>query len=101
MKKHLLAVSLLISIQMSYPLNVFADTAIKNPDFGSFRLGDSMKAGQDLAAGEYRLREMQRNQDNHQATDAPTPGSGFDECFSQCKQHTKRTDEQCFDSCKR
>lgn len=91
---------------MSYPLNVFADTAFKNPDFGSFRVGESMKAGQDLAAGEYRLREMQRremqrNQDNPHATDAPTPRSGFDECFSKCKQHTQRTDEQCFDSCKR
>lgn len=31
-----------------------------NPDFGSFRLGESMAAGQDLAANRFRLDEQQR-----------------------------------------
>lgn len=41
-------------------------------------------------------------------SDKPAPsndrserGMNFDECFNKCKQHTKRTDEQCFDTCKR
>lgn len=31
-----------------------------NPDFGSFRLGDSMAAGQNLAANKFRIDEQQR-----------------------------------------
>lgn len=37
------------------------------------------------------------------ATSTPTPATGmsFDECFAKCKQLTKRSDTECFETCKR
>ena len=32
---------------------------------------------------------------------AANAGTGFDECYNKCKQLTTRTNDQCFDACKR